>query len=198
MRRTEMSRKPKPKLCKWCKETFTPTKMGQEVCKPFPCAIELGKHKEAKKREKASREQKRRDKQRLEQMKGLAEHVRDTQKLVNKVVVLEDRPKGCISCGSMEVTDSGHYFHRGSKYRVSPLTLDRKNLNGQCRHCNSYKGGGNQHEYRIGMIERYGQKRFDDLCEMKEGVDRGEIPKLTIEECKEIQKWAKSRIKELT
>jgi hypothetical protein len=132
-----------------------------------------------------------------EKSKTLSQVVSDAQVWVNRVVVAEDKPKGCISCETGEVTDAGHYFHRGSKYRTSPLTLDRRNLTGQCRACNSYKGGGNQHEYRLGYIARYGQEAFDDLCDFKAAVDRGEVPSLTREEAKQIMADAKRRLKEL-
>jgi len=93
------------------------------------------------------------------------------------------------------VTDCGHFFHRGSKYRTSWLTLDRGNLNGQCRCCNSFKGGGNQYEYRKGYIARYGEKAFLELEEMKRREDRGETPKPTIEEVKAFIEATKAKIK---
>jgi len=91
--------------------------------------------------------------------------------------------------------DSGHYFHRGSKYRTSWLTLDRRNLTGQCRACNSYKGGGNQHGYRNGYIARYGQAAFEELEELQRQEDRGETPKPTIEEVKAFIEATKAKIK---
>jgi hypothetical protein len=117
--------------------------------------------------------------------------------VINKLVVLEDKPKGCISCADGDVTDAGHFFHRGSKYRTSWLTLDRRNLNGQCRHCNSYKGGGNQYEYRLGYIERYGQEAFTALEDAKRMEDRGEMPRPTTEEVREFIKQTKVKIKEI-
>lgn len=156
-------------------------------------ALEYARHKQHKAREaqrkenaKARKERVRQDKQRKAKLKTLSEWVSEAQEWTNKVVVLADRPFGCISCKDGEVTDSGHYFHRGSKYRIARLTLDRRNLTGQCRACNSFKGGGNQHEYRLGYIARYGQQQFDDLCELKRLTDCGEIPALTIEDCKAV------------
>jgi len=148
-----------------------------------------------RKRKKA--ETRAKDRQTRAKLKTRSQWVSEAQAWVNKVVVLEDKPKGCISCDSPLVTDSGHYFHRGSKYRVAKLTLDRRNLTGQCRSCNSFKGGGNQHEYRLGYIARYGQQQFDDLCELKRRTDCGEIPPLTIEECKAVIAEMKARHKQL-
>lgn len=152
-------------------------------------------------REKAKRAKERKVRKEVrehrENTKTLSQVVSDAQTWVNRVVVAEDKHKGCISCETGEVTDAGHYFHKGSKYRTSPLTLDRRNLTGQCRACNGYKGGGNQHEYRLGYIARYGQAAFDELCEYKESVDRGEVPSLTREEAKQIMAEAKARLKEI-
>ena len=151
----------------------------------------------ARKKAAVARQERAQTKEARERIKTLSQHVSEAQSFVNRVVVAEDKPKGCISCDYGLVSDAGHYFHRGSKYRCSPITLDRRNLTGQCRSCNSYKGGGNQHEYRNGYIVRYGQAQFDDLCEYKMAVDRGEIPPLTVEQCKEAIATAKARLKEL-
>ena len=158
------------------------------------CATQCGLERAGKAKERKERKELREAKERI---KTLAQHVTETQAHVNRVVVAEDRYKGCISCGSPNVTDAGHYFHKGSKYRTSPLTLDRRNLTGQCRACNAYKGGGNQHEYRLGYIARYGQEAFDDLCEFKASVDRGKVPSLTVDECRAIAAKYRKRLKEL-
>jgi hypothetical protein len=146
---------------------------------------------------KAHRREKREAKAKVrERLKTLSDWVSEAQTWVNRVVVAEDRSKGCISCDSPLVTECGHYFHRGSKYRVARLTLDRRNLNGQCGHCNRWKGGM-QHEYRLGFIARYGQEAFDGLCELKRQTDRGEIAPLTVDECKAVIAEMKQRHKEL-
>ena len=54
-----------------------------------------------------------------------------------------------------------------------------------------------QHEYRIGIIARYGQAAFDALCEMKRLTDCNEITPLTIDDCKEEITKAKARLKAL-
>ncbi len=146
------------------------------------CAADWGLEKARKVRERTIKKEVR---EYREKSKTLAQVVSDAQTWVNRVVVAEDKRKGCISCDNPVATDAGHYFHKGMKYRTSPLTLDRRNLNGQCEACNRYKGGGNQHEYRLGYIARYGQAAFDDLCEFKAAVDRGDVPSLTREEAKD-------------
>lgn len=154
------------------------------------CAQEIAKVVQAAKKRRELRERK-------QKLKTLEEWIDDAQKVINKLVVLEDKPKGCISCETGEVTDAGHYFHRGSKYRTAWLTLSRINLNGQCRKCNSYTGGGNQHEYRKGYIARYGEAQFEELEELKRQTDSGEVPAPTVEDVKIFIAIAKSAIKRL-
>lgn len=150
----------------------------------------------ARKKAATARQERAQTKEARERIRTLSEWVSLAQEDVNRVVVAEDRYKGCISCTTGRVSDAGHYFHRGSKYRCSPITLDRRNLVGQCNHCNTYQGG-RQHDYQIGYIARYGQAQFDALCEYKMAVDRGEIPPLTVDECKAAIATAKARRKEL-
>lgn len=168
MQRSPISRKPKPKRCKWCRETFTPTRMGQDACKPFPCAVELGRIKDAKKRKKANREQKRADRKRLEEIKTKPELTKEAQKEFNRYIRLRDHGLPCISCGrtpsdSELITgskfDAGHYRAVGAMpgLRFEPLNCSR-----QCVYCNRNLSG-NVVEYRRGLIERVGQENVDWL-----------------------------------
>lgn len=168
MRRSELSRKPKPKKCRWCKEVFTPTKPAQVCCEPFPCAIEYGKHKEAKKREKARREQKRADRKRLEEMKTKPQLTKEAQREFNRYIRLRDHDKPCISCGrspddSQLITgskfDAGHYRSVGAcpALRFEPLNCAR-----QCVYCNRNLSG-NAVDYRLGLIDRIGIDRVEWL-----------------------------------
>lgn len=194
--------KPKKKKCKNpdCKKEFQPWSTTQKACS-LDCAKVVGRREQEARKKREAREWRAETRRRKEKAKTLKEVIDDAQKVINRLVVLEDGPKGCISCLEGQVSDAGHYFHRGSKYRTSWLTLSRINLNGQCRHCNSFKGGGNQHEYRAGFIERYGRKRFDELVELKRKADSGELPTPTIEEVKRFiaatKAEYKQRLKEL-
>lgn len=157
MQRSAISRKPKPKRCKWCKETFTPTRMGQDACKPFPCAVELGRIKDAKKREKASREQKRMDRKRLDKLKSRSEWAKEAQAAVNAYVRLRDHGKPCISCGK---PDDGSHQRHASHYRsvgaCSQLRFNLRNIHASCAQCNSAKSG-NLIEYRIALCNKFGE-----------------------------------------
>lgn len=160
-------------------------------------ALEKKKAAERRKAQDQAKRERQKQRERKEKLKSRTDWVSDAQKWKNRVVVAEDKPKGCISCGSHDVTDAGHFFHRGTKYRTARLTLDRRNLNGQCRHCNSFTGGGNQYEYQKGYIARYGQEAFKELEEFKRATDRGEVPELTIDECKQVIKESKERLKQI-
>lgn len=156
-----------------------------------------GKQKQERARKAIEKKERAQHKEAKLKVKKRTAYVNDAQKLQNQIVVLEDKGKGCISCTTGNpVTDSGHYFHRGNRYRVSPLTLLRLNLNGQCELCNRWEGG-RQHEYMEGFIDRYGADKFAQLVEFKREVDRGEIMPLTIDECKELIIEYKEKLKEI-
>ena len=177
----------KHRKCKICKTRLAVSE-GITNGLDFVCGIEhlaeLGLQRAQKEKQKQAKRKRRELRERKERVLTLQEWINRAQRKVNALVVLEDKGKGCISCDTGIVTDAGHFYHRGSKYRTSWLTLYRINLNGQCRHCNSYAGGGNQDAYRRGFIARYGAERFAALEELKRRADSKELPKPTIEEVK--------------
>ena len=185
--------------CGGCGDRFRPKQEFPGIsawCSP-DCALTVAKKRAPAGKAKIDKHVRAVNKQDKERLKTRQKWVDDAQRLMNRIVVIEDKPKGCISCFSgNEVTECGHYFHRGTKYRVSPLTLLRENLNGQCHQCNS-KEDGRPHDYMTGFIDRYGKKAFDDLAEYRLSVDRREIPALTIDECKKLIISYKARLKEL-
>lgn len=194
----------KYRKCKICKARLE-VSAGIVNGLDFVCGVEhlaqLGLQRAAKQKAQAKREKAKRERaelaQRKEEVLTLQEWIDRAQRKINRLVVLEDRPKGCISCATGEVSDAGHYYHRGSKYRTSWLTLSRPNLNGQCRHCNSFTGGGNQDAYRLGFIERYGLEQFEHLEDLKLRTDRKEIARPTIDEVKAFIAEIDEKIKEL-
>lgn len=137
--------------------------MGQEVCKPFPCAVEYGKHKEAKKREKANREQKKRDKQRLKELDRFG-HLDKLQDLVNQYVVhVRDAGKPCFTCGNDNPNikyDAGHYRSRGA---CQPLRFELTNIHKQCSMVCNQHGSGARAEYQAAIVAKYGQEHLDWL-----------------------------------
>lgn len=80
------------------------------------------------------------------------------QETFNKWIRERDKDLGCISCGA-KVDHAGHYFSSG---HYSLLTFDEINVNGQCLRCNNFLHGNLIH-YRMGLVERYGDKVVIEL-----------------------------------
>ena len=169
---------PRRKKCRTCREWFKPHNSLQTTCKA-KCALELARVERAK-------QQRQKDKQTLKKLESLSEVCSKAQKDVNAYIRARDKHKGCISCPSLEVTDAGHFFHAGSKYRTSRLRFDHRVIHGQCARCNRYAGGGNMHGYVEGIIARYGHEYLDRLYELKREADRGELDPLTKDEARQI------------
>ena len=191
--------------CRLCKKALPKVSESNIYQKAGFCACEcLAQHSRDKVTGQLRREQIATDKKaRAEhreakiRIKSRQKWVQEAQTLINRIVVIEDAPKGCISCTTdAPVTDSGHYFHRGNRYRVSPLTLLRSNLNGQCELCNRWEGG-KQHDYMTGFVARHGEAAFLELVEFRRLVDCGEIKPLAIEQCKELIIEYKAKLKAL-
>jgi hypothetical protein len=79
----------------------------------------------------------------------------------NKYVRSRDYGEPCISCGSFNGNQAGHYFPVKG---YSVLRYDEVNVNIQCAGCNMYKHG-NPQEYRKGLVRKYGEQVVKDLEE---------------------------------
>jgi len=174
--------------CRACKEWYQPARALQNVCS-YPCAIEKSKA------DKIRLERKQILKRKYE-LKPITQLVREAQAVVNKFIRLRDKKLGCISCGA-PVDEAGHYFHAGTKYRVSRLRLDPRNINGQCTHCNRFKGGGNLHEYRKGFVIRYGEKAMKKLEDLKRQADQDELKPLSRDELVEFKRSYSKQIRQM-
>lgn len=82
-----------------------------------------------------------------------------TQKIVNSYIRRRDEGLPCISCGSNNANQAGHFF---SVNGFSALRFNEWNINLQCSGCNLYKHG-NQAMYRIGLVEKIGEKAVKEL-----------------------------------
>ena len=82
-----------------------------------------------------------------------------TQKVVNAYIRKRDEGLHCISCGSNNANQAGHYF---AVKGHSALRFNEWNINLQCAGCNCYKHG-NQAMYRIGLVEKIGEKAVKGL-----------------------------------
>lgn len=184
--RRRAQRKLRTRKCRNCRVWYKPKRTTQCVCSA-DCAFEKTKADKAKIRA-------REHKQRLHALKPLSQIIQEAQAAVNGFVRARDKDLGCISCGK-PVTEAGHYFHAGTKYQLSRLRLDPRNIHGQCTHCNRFKGGGNQHEYRKGLIIRYGERALTEIESLKRQADLGQEAPLTREEIMQIRDFFRKEMR---
>lgn len=127
-----------------------------------------------------------------ESLKSISAVINDVKKVFQHYVRLRDKDKPCISCGNKNPADwcGSHFFPAGV---YSGLIFDERNCHGACNsYCNMYLSG-NLVNYRIGLIERYGEeyvlKLEQDSLNLKQY-------KYTREELKEIKEKYKQKIKD--
>lgn len=163
----------KEKKCK-CGKVFQQFNSTQSRC--IECAIAKGRYDTAKKIEreksKAIKEFNKETSRRKEALKTTRDYIKPTQVVVNRYIRLRDQYEACISCGAKAgtyIVNAGHYFSAGGH---NEMRFEPSNIHAQCDACNDgNRLSGNIHNYRLGLIERYGQKYFDDLCELKASKD---------------------------
>ena len=91
----------------------------------------------------------------IESNKSIQRLILDARKPFQKWIRFRDANKSCISCDSIdsELWDAGH-FYKAEIY--SGLIFDERNVNKQCRKCNTYLGG-NENNYRLGILKRFSE-----------------------------------------
>lgn len=82
-----------------------------------------------------------------------------TQKIVNAYIRRRDEGLPCISCGSYEANQAGHFI---SVRQSSALRFNEFNINLQCAGCNKYKYG-NPIMYRMNLIDKIGETSVKEL-----------------------------------
>lgn len=186
----------KPKKCRACNRPFTPVRPLQACCSPS-CAIAYsrtcGEKRQSRAMQRVAAAEKREARERLKTLSVLCT---ETQVPVNAYVRARDKHKGCISCDSPRIDDAGHFFPIGSKWRISFLRFNTKLIHGQCRQCNSYKGGGNLHGYIEGIKARYGEEYLAEMYEIKRLAEQGE-ERVTREALHEIAAEHRAKLREM-
>lgn len=105
---------------------------------------------------------------------------KELQILVNKYCKLRDCTDGgaiCISCKkwtAVEKLHGGHFL--ASTY--SATRFDERNINAQCGFSCNLSKSGNIHEYRVGMIEKYGLEVVEELENKRLDEVKWSLPKL--------------------
>ncbi len=79
-------------------------------------------------------------------------------RLFSAYIRIRDKDKPCISCGSAEELEAGHFYPRANL----PLRWDEMNVHGQCVKCNRYNGG-NRPAFGRGIAIRYGESVVEAL-----------------------------------
>lgn len=85
----------------------------------------------------------------------------------------------CISCDKPKPTSemhAGHFIPAGSS---EAIRWDERNVNGQCRYCNTYLHG-NPLGYEKGMLKKWGQAVIDALRQKKNNVSKWHKFEVTI------------------
>jgi hypothetical protein len=173
----------RPKKCKFCGNRFTPVRTLQQTCLTAECAYGLVRINKTKKKAKEYRAAK-------ERQKTLTDHLKDTERVVNRYIKLRDADKPCISCGTTAYVQyaAGHF--RTVK-AASHLRFNEDNIHKQCnRYCNSGLSG-NIAEYRPRLIARIGLARVEAL------ENDNTTHRWTIEEAKAIKAEFSAKIKGL-
>ena len=125
-------------------------------------AVDYGRAKAQKSREKA-----RSTAHNIQKAKVKAGDIRHqhklTQSIVNRLCLLLDKGKPCISCGRPDqggrMRNASHFKSRGAN---SYLRYDLRGLHASCVPCNLYQSG-NIEGYRSGLLERYGGAIVENL-----------------------------------
>lgn len=92
----------------------------------------------------------------ITKLKKLSEYEAEAKRSFQKYVRLRDENLPCISCNQVnkDLWDGGHY-KKAELY--SGVIFDLNNCHRQCRYCNRYLGG-NEANYRTGLVARYGEE----------------------------------------
>lgn len=147
----------KQKLCKICKEHYTPIKPLQMVC-GGKCAIEYSKIHLPKVKMTEANNKRKENKAKLKDLENLSYWKKILQAQVNLIVRLIDKGSNCISSNRpyKETDECGHFASRGSN---PALQFNLFNMYSQSVHDNQHLSG-NLLEYRdnlekLGIYEMY-------------------------------------------
>ena len=80
-------------------------------------------------------------------------------RIFNSWVRNRDAGLGCISCGSFNQIQAGHFYSAG---KHDSMRFEEDNVNSQCKHCN-YFMSANLLNYRKNLIKKIGAERVERL-----------------------------------
>lgn len=176
-----MNKPIKQKKCKYCGDKYTPRKTTQTCCYESECIkkfLDENKPKINRVTEKRKREQRN---EKREQLKTYSQRVGEVKVVFQRFIRLRDKGLPCISCGSKSLKVDGGHYKKAEIY--SGVIFDEHNVHSQCQKCNRYEGG-NEANYRQGLVERYGEKY---VLELEKRANETRSYKYDKEELKEIK-----------
>ncbi len=101
--------------------------------------------------------------------KSLPQLRKKAQEVFNTYIrEIRDKDCFCISCGSPNGNQCGHYYSRGSH---PGLALVELNVGKQCTHCNLYNHGA-LIGFRAGLIKKWGEDEVKKLDDMAQSLKR--------------------------
>ena len=142
----------------------------------------------AKKR--VEHDKKRKERKWKEDNKSIQKLIGEAKTVFQAYIRMRDANESCISCQSTtaEIWDGGHY----KKAEIfSGVIFDERNVHKQCRKCNSFLGG-NEAEYRKGLVRKYGENFVQQL---EEDATDTRVKKYTREELREIKAHYAAKIR---
>jgi len=178
----------KQKICRECKNKFTPARPLQIACS-WQCAKLIAEKKAIKSAKTIVRTKKLELIAEKERIKTRSEWIKEAQAAFNLYIRERDKDLPCISC-QRHHTGQYHAGHCRTTKAAPELRFSENNVHKQCSSCNNYLSG-NLIEYRKNLILKVG---FD----MVEFLESNHPPKhYTIEELKTIKHTYKAKFKAL-
>ena len=147
--------------CLNCKQKFTPTRFLQKHCSDEKCIDASIQYARDKVKVKQTKDWQKEKKVLKTALKTLSDLEAEAKKSFQKYIRLRDKYLPCVSCGvnETELWDGGHY-KKAEIY--SGVIFNEMNCHKQCRKCNRFLGG-NELNYRTGLIQRYGEKLVNEI-----------------------------------
>lgn len=182
----------KKKKCKYCGVLFSPRTTIQKNCYESDCIKKFYEENKTKINKVTTKRKQAERKELKEKMLTISQLKQRARTPFQKWIRLRDKDKPCISCGKFDCADwaGGHYF---SAERYSGLIFDERNVHKQCNtYCNVFKSA-NLINYRIGLIERYGEEY---VLQLESEADEKRDYKYTREELEEIKNYYLKKLRD--
>lgn len=177
--------------CKVCRNEFQRRSMTHKTCST-DCALAYVAEQNSKQLKKKQMAERKETKLKLDKLKTRSDYIKETQIAFNTYIRTRDKGRPCICCGEPLSFasvggnfDCGHYRSVGS---APHLRFNVDNAHGQTKRCNRY-GAGRAVDYRMGLIDRIGLARVEEL-ERNNAAVKWTIPEL-IEMKKKFQQMKK-------